>query len=69
MGQSLPVGFEERLMGRGMVVKGWAPQLSMLAHRAVGGFFTHCGTSSLVDGVGQGKPLRLVGPLEQEHWR
>jgi hypothetical protein len=28
--------------GRGLVVRGWAPQVAVLRHAAVGAFVTHC---------------------------
>jgi hypothetical protein len=36
----LPPGFEERTRGHGLVSMGWVPQMSILAHAAVGGFLT-----------------------------
>ncbi|KAI3981530.1 hypothetical protein MKX01_031777 [Papaver californicum] len=36
-----PEGFEERMEGKGLIIREWAPQVLILDHLAVGGFMTH----------------------------
>ncbi|XP_020151720.1 DIMBOA UDP-glucosyltransferase BX9-like [Aegilops tauschii subsp. strangulata] len=55
-GAALPDGFGAETEGRGLVV-GWAPQEEVLAHGAVGGFWTHGGWNSALEGACGGVPM------------
>ncbi|XP_020684957.2 UDP-glycosyltransferase 91C1, partial [Dendrobium catenatum] len=46
-----PEGFVERTAERGLVWMDWVPQSRLLAHRAIGGFLTHGGWGSVVEGM------------------
>jgi flavonol-3-O-L-rhamnoside-7-O-glucosyltransferase len=50
-------GFEERVSDRGLIIKGWAPQMMILSHPAVGCFLTHCGWNSTLESICTGVPM------------
>ncbi|KAK6157059.1 hypothetical protein DH2020_011307 [Rehmannia glutinosa] len=60
----LPEGFLERTQGVGRVI-GWAPQVAVLSHAAVGGFVSHCGWNSTLESVWFGVPMATF-PLYAE---
>ncbi|KAL3523628.1 hypothetical protein ACH5RR_016462 [Cinchona calisaya] len=65
---ALPEGFLERVgeKGKGMVVKGWAPQAKILVHENVGGFVSHCGWSSSIEAMKFGVPIMAVPMINDQ---
>lgn len=60
----LPEGFLGRIGERGMVC-GWAPQVEVLAHPAIGGFVSHCGWNSILESLWYGVPI-VTWPMYAE---
>ncbi|KAI9181528.1 hypothetical protein LWI28_015878 [Acer negundo] len=58
----LPEGFEKRMEGKGLIIRGWAPQVLILEHGSIGGMLTHCGWNSTIEGVTAGVPM-VTWPL------
>ncbi|GLJ07794.1 hypothetical protein SUGI_0074180 [Cryptomeria japonica] len=58
----LPEGFLERTKERGLIIRGWVPQLVILSHVSGGAFISHCGWNSALESISLGVPI-LAWPM------
>ncbi|KAK6939647.1 LOW QUALITY PROTEIN: UDP-glucuronosyl/UDP-glucosyltransferase [Dillenia turbinata] len=52
---------------KGLIIKGWAPQVMILNHQSVGLFVTHCGWNSVLESVTAGVPM-VTWPISAEQF-
>ncbi|KAI8541509.1 hypothetical protein RHMOL_Rhmol08G0066500 [Rhododendron molle] len=58
-------GFEERVRERGLVVREWVDQKTILGHESVQGFLSHCGWNSILESICAKVPI-LAWPMMAE---
>ncbi|KAK8564271.1 hypothetical protein V6N13_005498 [Hibiscus sabdariffa] len=63
----LPEGCERKMNGKGLIIRGWAPQVLILENQAIGGFVTHCGWNSVLEAVSAGVPV-ITWPVAAEQF-
>ncbi|MCL7025727.1 hypothetical protein MKW94_001880 [Papaver nudicaule] len=61
----VPDGLEGIVRGKCLVVREWVNQRRILSHKAIGGFLSHCGWNSVLEGISCKVPI-LAWPMMAE---
>jgi len=59
--------FEKRMKGKGLIIRGWSPQLLILQHKAIGAFASHCGWNLTLESVAAGVPM-ITWPIGSQEF-
>lgn len=65
---ALPLGFLERVKGRGIIDSGWVQQNLILKHNSVGCFVSHSGHSSLLEALVTDKCKLVMMPQKGDQY-
>ncbi|KAL3526035.1 hypothetical protein ACH5RR_014407 [Cinchona calisaya] len=60
-------GFQEKVMGRGIIVREWANQRQILEHDAVQGFLSNCGWNSILESICAKVPILAWPMIADQH--
>ncbi|XVE57332.1 hypothetical protein DITRI_Ditri04bG0082700 [Diplodiscus trichospermus] len=58
---------DEKVGDRGLIIRGWAPQLLILSHVSTAGFLSHCGWNSTMEAIGRGVRI-LAWPIRGDQF-
>ncbi|XP_043688394.1 UDP-glycosyltransferase 90A1-like [Telopea speciosissima] len=58
---------EEKVKGRGLVVREWVDQVEILGHESVKGFMSHCGWNSALEGICTAVPILAWPMMAEQH--